>query len=526
MSWIDNISRSRQLVKGAGQTDLAVIVSGSPADSAFWRTATTNVQRDILREDGGLRIASVTEDHPAGNFLGTLRAWEEAKKQTATNPTQGVTLMSMVFGQGKRMSPFTQALGGRKAAFPTPFRGSEPGSWLRTGDIAILYSSLWLHQLASTGFSGVLVKWGDEAILPSTVWDASTSDFRDVDIVRFVWKTVPDATLAREKEWWVLNEETRLIERLIPRQPYDSLARVLERYQGNRYSTAVNLGSIAISYRFLDLAREVLGPLASEIGPAADWDPFVNLLLLLADDEDPYADPPTAAGLQQAEKRCPGLTAKMKEIRAKTQQAFGRPPRAGYLEFGDALWIDLGLHTTLRRGLEALIEDSAYGRAVRAFFGVPEERDANGNFIVGTCQIAPGVTIRNSLVLDSTIQNGTVQNGIVVGSRHGNLQMPHGGASLFSAGRHFTFAPRAISFRSVADALEIPEGGRHTTAFFTDQPFSLVTNESVVKYDASEYGAPILGNPISFEEAARIAAEVDPWLIESRWREAWSSVEI
>ncbi len=524
MSWIENIARSRNLVRGSGQTDLAIIVSGSPADSAFWSTALDNVKRDVLREDGGLRIASVTEDHPAGNFLGTIKAWEGAKQQQQI--TRGVALMSMVFGQGKRLSPFTQALGGRKAAFPTPSRGPASNAYLRTGDIAIQYSSLWLHQLANTGFNGVLVKWGDEAIIPSTVWDSSTSDFHDVDIVRFVWKTEPTETFANEKEWWVLNEETRLIERLIPRQPYESLRRVLQRYEGGRYSTAVNLGSIAISYRFLEIAKEVLGDIATGAGPQADWDPFVNLLLLLDEDEDPYADAPTAAGLRKAESRCPGLTEKMREIRAKVKQSLGRPPRVGYLEFGEALWIDLGLHSTLRKSLEALIEDSAYGEAVRAFFGVPHERDKHGNIVVNS-DIAPDARVRNSLVMDSTILAGDVADGIIVGSRHGELIMPAGGASLFSTGRKFVFeGARGVTFRSVAADLAIPEGGRHTTFFAAETPLAFCTNEYVLKYDEVEYGSPILGNPMSFEAAAELAASVDPWLIESRWKQSWQETEI
>jgi hypothetical protein len=520
MSWIENIVRSRELVRGTGQTELAVIVSGSPADSAFWSSATSRVQRDILCEDDSrLRLVSVTEDHPAGNFLGTIRAWQETVRRIGESPTQGVSLMSMVFGQGKRLSPFTQALGGRKAAFPTPLRGDVSGSWLRTGDMAILYSSLWLNQLASSGFHGVLVKWGDEAILPSVKWTASTSDFRDVDIVRFVWKTVPDEILAKEKEWWVLDEETRRIERLIPRQPYDRLRQALQRYESNRYSTAVNLGSIAVSYRFLEIAKSVLGDLVDTIGPAADWDPFVNLMLLLSEQEDAPSDL-----LASSEKRCPGLTNKLRAIVSKVRQEMGRPPSVGYLEFGDALWIDLGLHTTLRRTLEALLEESAYGQAMRAFFALPETRDARGNICMSAV-LGDQADVRDSVILDSSVQAGSVRSGVIVGSRHQELQMLHGGASLFSAGPLFRFeGSRGVTFRSVTgQELVIPEGGRHTTFFASQPPVSLITNEAVQRYDNSEYGAPILGNSMSFEEAAAIATSVDPWEIEDRWLKAWNS---
>src|SRR5215467_3893277 len=148
MSWIDNITRSHKLIEGRGQTDLAVIVSGSRSDRDFWSRETEKVKRDIFREDGCLDIACLTEEKPAGNFLGTLKAWCDLKNA----PTRGVSIMSMVFGQGKRFSPFTQTMGNRKAAFPTPFRARHSGSYLRTGDIAILYSSLWMNHLAACNF--------------------------------------------------------------------------------------------------------------------------------------------------------------------------------------------------------------------------------------------------------------------------------------------------------------------------------------------------------------------------------------
>lgn len=499
MSWLANIARCHQLIEGKGQTNLVVIVSGSEADSRYWIPATQKVKQDTLRVDEGPQILAVTEEYPCGNFLGTLNAWSQLEKQVTSLPTQGVSLMSMVFGQGKRLSPFTQALGNRKAAFPTPFRGKRSGHYLCTGDIATLYSSLWMHQLASTGFHGVLVKWGDEATIPSEVWTQKTSDFQDVDAVRFVWKTEPTETYAKEKEWFVLDHETGLIVRLIPRQPMESLAKILQGYQGNRYSTAVNLGSVAVSYKFLETAREVLKDTIGKRGPAADWDPFVNLLLL--NDED-------SEGLHKAEIRCPGLRQMLRDISAKINQKLGRPPRVGFLEFGDALWIDLGLHTTLRKSLEALITDTDYGHAARALFRVPETRDERGNIILRS-QITPGAHVSNSLIIDATIgEQSVIEGACVVASNHEELQMKKGGASLFcKTGRTIFEGERGVAFRSVQDVLTIPEGGRHTTFFTGEKYISLITNESIQRYDDSEYAVPILGNEISFQQAAMIASK-------------------
>jgi hypothetical protein len=201
----------------------------------------------------------------------------------------------------------------------------------------------------------------------------------------------------------------------------------------------------------------------------------------------------------------------------------GRPVRMGFLDFGEAFWIDLGLHTTLRRCLEALTTDDRMGRATRAFFGIPDERDRNGNIVIGS-DLPAGARITNSVVINSTIldPDSVVNQSVVVGSRHHRLTMPSGGASLFAAVRDLQFSgENGIAFRSVGDALSISEGGRHTSLFLGGTPIPLVSNESIKVYDDSEYCHPILGNSLSFEEAGNRVGAIDPEQLEANWKAAW-----
>jgi hypothetical protein len=522
LSWTDAIALNRAILKN-GQTELAVIVSGSAIDSAFWAQTVEGLKRDTLREDGRIEIVALAEEQPLGNFLGTVNAWAGLTRRI-TAPTRGVALLNMVFGKGKRFSPFTQALGNRKAAFPTPLRARHSDSYLRTGDLATLYSNSWLDQLRARSFNGILIKWGDEAVIPSLKWDAAERDFSDVDLVRFVWKTEPTEVLAREKEWFVINEESKLIERMIPRQKLESLEEVLRSYQGQRFSTAVNLGSIAVSYRFLSVAAEVFG---EALGGAfsADWDPYVMLLLLGG---TPADSPTIAAGIAQSEARCPGLMARIGEMRDRIQKTMGRPVRIGFLDFGEAFWVDIGLHTTLRKCLEALTSEDRVGEATRAFFNIPDERDGNGNIVIGS-SVAPGCKVANSVIINSTIADpaSVVKGSVVVNSRHRRLAMPAGGASLFCAVPELSFAgENGIAFRAIAGSLSIPAGGRYTSLFLDDGTVSLQSNESIRAYDDSEYAQPILGNTLSFEEAGNQVGAIDPAQLESRWKTAWTNAKI
>lgn len=517
MNWIDSIHHNRALIQGAGQTDLAVIVSGSPLDSAFWAREAEAVKTDTLREDGGIAIVSLTEERPLGNFLGTVNAWRQIPP--GQRPASGVSLMSMVFGQGKRFSPFTQALGNRKAAFPTPLRGSRSGRYLRTGDLATLYSNSWLEQLRSGGFNGSLIKWGDEAVIPGAVWSTGRNDFSGVDLIRFVWKTEPTETLAREKEWFVIDNETGLIERLIPRQSLETLQEELRGYEGRRYATAVNLGSVAASYHFLNLATEVFSGMLDG-SRLADWDPMTMFLLLGGNGTGAAAQ----AALQAAESRCPGLRETVSGLRGRSERELGRPLRAAFIDFGDALWVDLGLHSTLRKTLETLTQESPAGAAMRAFFDIPAGRDSNGNILVDSA-IPAGADIRNSVIIDSTIQDAksVVHSGVIAGSRHDQIRMPDGGASLFSAIRHLEFAgPRGIVFRTVADRLSIPEGGRHAMLFLDSGAIPMVSLEDM-SLDGPNYAEPVPGNAISFQEAGRLAAAMDGGRLEENWRRAWAA---
>jgi hypothetical protein len=54
-------------------------------------------------------------------------------------------------------------------------------------------------------------------------------------------------------------------------------------------------------------------------------------------------------------------------------------------------------------------------------------------------------------------------------------------------------------------------------------PEDLVSSESVLDYSGGNYAEPILGNPLSFEEAGAIMANMDGRELEARWLQAWQA---
>lgn len=527
--WSRNIGENVGLVQQNAGPAMAIVVSGSKSDQVYWGEHFGRTSCDVFRQDGSAYIASVYERSLRGNFLGTFNAWAEAAPDIASRGVQlpDVALISMVFGKGKRLSPFTQALGNRKPAFPTPMKAAQSGLFLRTVDLANLSANAWIHQLAANGFRGMIVKWGDEAVIPGVDWDAQPRDLSQVDAVRFVWQTEITRDLAREKEWVVTDPATGLMRFQFSRQDQDTLQGRIAAL-GDNLQVGVNLGSLAISYPFMDTALEVLRDDILDPVKWANWDPYAWIALCCEDEEQwraeaAYEEQLGRTGIQELEARYPDFYPKLARLRKALESKTGRPLAIGVLDFGETFWADLGLHLTLRETMDALTTESDRGRATRDLFGIPHERDRKGNITIRS-SIPSSADIRDSVIIDSVIKDpdSTIQKGVVVGGRHDWLSMPQGGCALFCAADRLQFqGPHGVAFRSIGSKITIAEGGRHTSLLFADGPEDMIANESVLDYSGDNYTKPILGNARSFKDAGAILSAMDGRELEERWLRAW-----
>jgi hypothetical protein len=530
--WLANIESARRTVRENRVGQLVAIVSGSANDAAYWQAHAASVAGDVFRADRSTRVLSIHERSPKGNLLGTLNAWRETKQAASDGgfdlPHMG--LVSMVFGKGKRLSPLTQALGNCKAALPTPMTSPTSGDYLRGGDLSSLYTSTWLDTIERAGFRGLVVKWGDEAMIPGVRWQLPPGAYADVDAIRFVWQTEPDEILAREKEWVVLDADSGLMVTQYPRENLQAILARRDRLGGRRLAMGVNLGSFAISYPLLDAALEVFGADVADPARAADWDPYGWLALSCATDADwdearAYEAQAGRPGLAALGERYPAFYEQMREVRRRVESRQGRPLRIAVLDFGECFWVDMGLHQQLRRALERLTAPDAAGEVTRALFGITQAPDANGNIVVNS-QIASGADVLGSIVIDSQIQDGAsvIRNGIVVGGRHRQVNMPEGGIALFCATDTLTFdGPSALALRSVGESVTLPAGGRHTVLFGPNGPVPILGNESITSYDGLNYDDPILGNALSYADAAKLMDGVGPAETDRQWRAAWDA---
>ena len=526
--WQTNIRKYQSIIE-ANQGPMVVnVVSGSQADQAYWQDRLQKTRRDVFRADGETMIVSSLETSRKGNFLGSVNAWLAVQNALEGRTRPPVMLMNMVFGQGKRLSPFTQALTNRKPAFPTPMCASNGEVYLCTVDAASMSATLWLHHLETSGFQGMVIKWGDEAVIPGKIWETHASGYQDVDGIRFVWQTEPTEDLAREKEWVEFDARTSQMTYQFTRQRLDGLRNRLSA-RGNDHPVGVNLGSLGISYRLMETAEEVFKGDVTEEGKWVDWDPYTWIAIACETEADwraeaSYEDQIGKNGIHDLEGRIPDFYQKIQAMRNLFQRRYGRQPVVKVLDFGEPYWMDWGLHLSLRRSLEAMTTDTEQGVTLRELFQLPHDRDHQGNIIVRS-QVPVGADIRDSLVIDSTIiDSGTVlHGGVVVAGNHQRLEMPYGGSALFCAANKMKFSgPHAIAFKAIGDELQLAEGDRMTCLFTTSGNVEMRTNESLVNYEGENYSQPVMGNPYSFEEATRRMSGEDTRLVERRWADQWS----
>jgi hypothetical protein len=171
-----------------------------------------------------------------------------------------------------------------------------------------------------------------------------------------------------------------------------------------------------------------------------------------------------------------------------------------------------------------LTTDSDIGSTSRELFYLPNQRDMRGNFLVRST-IPQGADVQDSLLVDTIITDpkSVIHRGVVIAGRHRLLHMPDGGSALFCAADEMKFAgPHGIAFKLTGDRFTLNEGDRLTCLYLTDGMLKMATNESQVSYDGENYSLPVMGNPISFEEASRRMSAEDNRLVENRWYKRWS----
>lgn len=486
-----------------------MIVTGDASSLDYWTHA---FEADGEHKRNG-RATVVAEQGRKGNFLGALQAYERAASQEFS--PLGVTAFDqlvMLVGSGTRLSPITQSLGNMKAALVLPSNDGDR-STLTVGEAAIRSSAPWVQALRDSGFDGLVMRWGDEIIIPSSVLSADPAKFEGADVVRFGYTARPNEVLATQKEWLLCDEDGAVYAEL-PRQP---LRRLLDRVSNFRSAKTlhVNLGSFAASHDFMSSLVDAFRDLLSHDSIAANWDPYL-WIALHSSNQDEWEEA-CRAGKSQVPREFAALVSAIPDFWQRSQRAkrrlrelTGREFTAKVMDFGDPYWFDAGNHLSLRSGISAIFEPTLDGDTVRELLGLPSGLATGENFICNS-DLAEESNFRNSVVIGSVVgvDASFAERSVIINSRLGYLRADPGAIvieckceSLLVDGPEgfaFRLEGRAhVAGNEVTARVSLPKAGVRLSYFDISK---------IVDDDSFENRR--WANPISFREAAALVNLMD-----------------
>jgi hypothetical protein len=505
-----NIALTKRLIE-AGQTPgTLAIVSGSESARNLWQKILDGAKSALKAS----AVFSVQEDLPVNQAFGVLLLWQRLKD--AADRSRG-TLAAFVFGSGTRATPFTETDNAQKPAIVTPVRVMSDGQerYLSMVELAIRYFIPVQQYLMRSGFQGLVIKWGDEVQIPSCALSGHNPELLgNADIVRFVSIQEITTDSASSKDWVGVNDQQH-ITAFIPRRPLSDMEKLaarglVQRRDGKLYG-GINLGSVAVSYDLLDaLLEEFQGEVNDSTAHRDDrpaLDPEFFTALTIAVNPDAQTRQEAWERAIQESKDVRKLSEKMPDVLARLQKAIGtlqRPVKMVALDFQDQYWGDIGQHPQIYDFYMALNEPGPKGNILRALADLPDQRDANGNIIVGDSYISQHITVKNSVLINVALTGrGRIADSVLIGTRAENINIENG-FDVLSTAPSLHVCSRGGTYKVVSDVpVSVAAGERVTTLFMPTYGTHLmrVHEHTNLRDTAATYDVPILGNPVSFREA-------------------------
>lgn len=504
------------------RVELLAVVSGSAHSRAFW-------ERSLRQMAPGFDVRqtlSLHEDLPVNQAFGLLLTWDRLRGHLGPGQT---ALTAFVFGEGTRATPMTETDNGQKPAILTYVfeRDGERNRPLSMVELALSHFAPIADFLTRSGFDGMVVKWGDEVLVPECDLSGVDSAFRDADVVRFVSRCEVTAENAANKDFLAVDRDGQ-VKAFIPRRPIEQMYELAQRgwvdREGTRLFASVNLGSIAVSRRLLDA---LLAEFRTEIFDAEarrdqrpDLDPqFFTALCTAVCSRDfearleawasQIAESPAMACL---DRTLPDLFGRICRVVDAIAAKEHRPVRVRALDLGRPYWGDIGTHGSMYEFYMALLDRGARGRTARQLAGLSGQVDERGNLYLGRCHIAPTVTVHDSVLIDAVLLgHGRISRSVLVGTHAWDIEAEDAFDVMSTVGS-LTLAPRAGSYRVIAQGpVSASPGQRLTTLFLSEGPVLMRVNEDTdLRNRSAFYDQPVLGNPLSFADAHARMSSLGP----------------
>lgn len=512
-----NIEAAEEIAQPGRAPAVVGIVSGSREAQAFWQ-AELDAAREALGVPG---VLSFHEDLPVNQAFGLLLMWKRMRSRLTSG--EGA-LMAFVFGEGTRASPFTEAEMGQKPALLTGGRSST-GRPLSIAELALRAFLPVEAHLRRSGFDGVVVKWGDEILIPTFDLARTSPALAGADVVRFVSVIPIDTDNAANKDWVGIDQAGQ-VTAFIPRRPLAEMEALAEQgwvqRRGDRLYGGVNLGSIGLSRVFLDalleeFETEVMDPSADR-KQRPDLDPQFFTALTIAHRPSPEMREEAwaralseSAAMRRLEANLPHLLERLVGVLERFELRHGRRVRMMAMDFRDQYWGDIGQHRKIHEFYLALRDPGAAGRIARALVGLQGELDVRGNLLIGDVHLGVEVEVYGSVLVNVRVGSGRIEDSVLIGTRAEHAET-RDAFDIESTVPELILPSRAGSYRVLErQALSLSPGERATTMVLPETEVLLrVSEDADLRNKPDTYQRPVHGNAMSFEEAHARAVASDP----------------
>jgi hypothetical protein len=355
---------------------------------------------------------------PAGNGLGTLYAYQKARKRL--NQTHGLDLLDLQrkggavvichsVGRGQRLYPLTATENFNKSALKIPSGHSNNGQ--RVATVSILEAVLMqVRQLLPYRRERLSVFWGDQIFLADPPIHKPATAAVDLYVRKMAMPTKEQWNKDKLGNYGFIALCSVIGPQVCEKCSYDDITGMIAKgLILSDAGVAVSIGAFSCS---VDMTKALLDEFAEELNAKQgfiDCDPSLWMPLTLSQEAHRQLIAPKGIANSASHYK------RIENFKKRFQQENPSTPIFQVTDIGkNGQWWDFGTVAAYYNSLMTLCGQNQTANAMRHFFHIDNQRD----------QKNPNLKIdKNSVLINCEIDSGTISHSVVVGVKAKTLEL-------------------------------------------------------------------------------------------------------
>lgn len=492
----DTLSQNlQQMTQKNSGMDVLIIVTSDPEQEKYWEHR-LNLVKPLLAHAHSL-IITTHENWPggAGNGLGTLYAYEQAKEKAKSihdfdlvkAQSQGACIaMYHTAGKGTRLSPLTGSECNNKPAVKLPSLLDVQG---KQQPLTLLEAVLMQTKIFAKSRKGRLsVFWGDQIFIPSSNILYEPSHHVDVLVKQLAPIDSKSWSELGLSNYGLIFSQAAGTSFQVEKIDFTSFQSLIEKQP---CQVGMSLGSFSLSYEMTQaLLQEYAEELKSQrVCLNSDPDFWMPMTLkfdlyrkLMENKGTPLKD------IAQQHKR-------MQNFQKRFSQRHPQLSLFGPVDVGqESYWWDYGTLPSFYQNCLALSHSTPQAQAMRDFFQIKTQKD-----------LGPEVDIdEESVVIGCSIKKGKIRKSVLVAVDAQEVQVEH--SVLIQSKAQSFFGQNFLSYNVFdKESIHFTQNSSRADAFPLEH---LKFFKSLNQHKASDWDSLLGDNPLSFSQLYSLNQQV------------------